>query len=223
MGYAAKARGISTVAMGADSEANGDHAVAMGHNAIASGESSIAINNITRALGPNTFAAGNHTLTGSPESFAVGSYNDPIVQDIIRSQDDPLFIVGNGDNETDRRNALVVRRDGKMKIGNGGTYMRNLKGGTYTAGPDNGENDIRFDVDGFALYRIRFDEPFEGIPHITVTARHPDSAVANFFPDTFNTTIQSVTRTEFIVNVQRMDQEVSWGMDLQLTWWGFEL
>lgn len=111
LGYKATAEGINTTA-------SGDYSHAEGQQTIASGK-------FSHAGGDNTKATVNWQT-------AIGKYN--------AENANALFIVGNGENDTSRSNALEVLSDGTAKIG--GTpapetvTLRNIYAGTddLTAG-----------------------------------------------------------------------------------------
>ncbi len=135
VGYSSIAREFSTIAIGNRAVANNNFDIAIGFNAVASGGASISLGYNSSAEGPNSFATGfntvasgylssaigNATLSRGLGNTAVGSFNDPILTDDNESffnvyPNSPMFMVGNG-TSSNRRNALVVQRDGKVGIG----------------------------------------------------------------------------------------------------------
>lgn len=75
----------------------------------ASGKGAAAFGESTKASYEASFSGGRHTNTSRAAQTALGEYNtdDP----------DALLVVGNGDNETKRSNALAVKKDGRVKVG----------------------------------------------------------------------------------------------------------
>ncbi len=104
-GVVTLANGVSSTAMGAFTEASGNSSTAMGSQTTASGHSSTSIGNNTKAKG---FA-----------STVIGIYNDSIltVNQIAISPTTPLFIVGNGDDNIIRTNAMVINKNGRVGLG----------------------------------------------------------------------------------------------------------
>ncbi len=102
-GYNTKAKGQAAIAFGSSSAAFGDNSTAMGFNTVASGYNAAAIGYSTTA---NGFA-----------SLVVGQFNDTIVSPETSIQTTtPLFIVGNGTDDLNRSNAMVVRNDGNVGV-----------------------------------------------------------------------------------------------------------
>ena len=92
-----------------------------GINSIASGNVSTAMGFDTKASGDIAMAIGNGNIAKGYSSLTLGVYNDPILtsdQEEVEPST-PLFIIGNGDGpgEYERRNAMVVRKDGRVGIG----------------------------------------------------------------------------------------------------------
>ncbi|MBL0006819.1 MAG: hypothetical protein IPP25_06400 [Saprospiraceae bacterium] len=64
--------------------------------------------NLSAAFGYNTIANGYSSLS-------IGVFNDPIEDpEALLYPWTPLFIIGNGDSNTSRSNALTVLKSGKM-------------------------------------------------------------------------------------------------------------
>ena len=90
----------------------GDNNMAEGRKSlIGSGDNNTADGNFSSILGSDNIASSrsevvvgqfNEDLAGDPENFIV---------------DDPIFIVGNGSNNSNRSNALVIEKSGEVGIG----------------------------------------------------------------------------------------------------------
>jgi len=107
IGYLANASGGASISMGYNSSATGSNSFASGFNTVASGYLSSAI--------------GNNTLAKGFGNTAVGTFNDPVLSDDNENPlniypESPLFMVGNG-TSSNRKNALLVQRNGKIGIG----------------------------------------------------------------------------------------------------------
>ncbi len=133
MGSTTTASGLVSTAMGNGSKATGDYSTAMGHFTTASGIYSVAkgyyttasggFSNtsgfLTQAKGDASTAIGSNTIAKGYSSTVVGLYNDSILtaNETTISSTTPLFIVGNGNNNTTRSNAITVLKNGNTGIG----------------------------------------------------------------------------------------------------------
>ena len=118
MGQFTKAASTSSTSMGSSTTASGVHSTSMGWITTASGFASTAMGGGTKACGDRSTSMGSNTTANGFASTSLGRYNDPIVpvQTSI-APTTPLFIIGNGFNESNLSNALVVRNDGRMGVG----------------------------------------------------------------------------------------------------------
>jgi hypothetical protein len=119
IGEIANASGNSSTALGFNTTASGIYATAMGHFTTASGDRSTAIGSGTLASGDNAVAMGSNTESRGYSGTVVGMYNNPVLfsaQSSVNAST-PLFIVGNGDNNSSLSNALVVLKSGFIGIG----------------------------------------------------------------------------------------------------------
>lgn len=133
MGYTTDASGLYSTAIGMATNASGSYSTAMCHATTASGTGSTAMGDFTTAsgdyslaMGANTTASGRFSTTMGRETNAagyaatvIGVYNEPLLispQTSVTSST-PLFIVGNGDNNANRSNAMVVLKNGDVGIG----------------------------------------------------------------------------------------------------------
>lgn len=97
--------------------ASGHSSAAFGEESHASGEASFSANTSTSAKGISAAAFGKGTDSRGEATFAIGTYNDTIVStsDATNSRN-PLFIVGNGTNLSNRKNAFVVVQSGRVGV-----------------------------------------------------------------------------------------------------------
>lgn len=154
------ASGLNAMALGNFSEAIGDYSLTLGYDAqtlsqysIAIGKSCRAVNFTTTAIGDgsvayafNSMAIGhNNSATGdyssslgtglvskAYNSIAIGRYNDSIStsSNTLDLSTNPILYVGNGNNSTNRSNAMVIYKNGNMDI-NGNV---DISGNTNMAG-----------------------------------------------------------------------------------------
>ena len=133
MGYSTTASGSYSIAMGDNTIASGDYSTAMGASNIANGFASTATGWQTLAsgaasttIGRNTTASGDYstamgyqTIAKPTESLVIGQYNDTTCSSggmVIWHDSDPLFIIGNGNSNTSRNNAMTVLKNGNVGI-----------------------------------------------------------------------------------------------------------
>ena len=119
-GSTSYANGLTSTAMGNFSRANGTASTAMGTFSVADADFSTAIGANTRAEARLSTAMGYYTVSRGLSSMTVGMFNDPILfsAQTATTPATPLFTVGNGDDNNNRSNALVVQKDGSVGVGN---------------------------------------------------------------------------------------------------------
>jgi hypothetical protein len=145
LGHYSTASGWKSVAMGAGAIASGDNSTALGLGTIARGEYSTAIGGYseatgryctaignhtkanylyTTALGSHTIAIGQHstaigTYTRAQSSYATafGRYNIGVGDGTDWIETDPIFELGIGTDEENRKNAVTVLKNGRVGIG----------------------------------------------------------------------------------------------------------
>lgn len=130
-GLNTRAQGYAATAMGRDTEASNSYAhatgyftnadglysTAMGFNTDASGNTSTAIGYSTDAVGSYSTAMGFNTRAQSFASVAIGRYNEGYGSSGSWVASDPIFEVGIGTSNTNRENAMLIRKDGRVGIG----------------------------------------------------------------------------------------------------------
>jgi hypothetical protein len=131
MGYRTTASGILSTAMGSDTiasgyistaignyvTASGPRSIAMGSDATASGDYSTAMGAYTIASGNISTAMGYFTTAQPYASLAIGRYNVVSGDSANWVPTEPLFIIGNGTDESNRSNAMTVLKNGNVGIG----------------------------------------------------------------------------------------------------------
>jgi hypothetical protein len=153
-GAAANASGSNSTAMGSYTNASGYFSTAMGKNTIASGNTSTAMGSFTNASGSISTAIGSTAQANSDYSVAIGEsvtanswistslgrHNDPIVSSPTSSWalTEPLLIVGNGTDASDKKNAFAIAKNGNIYIDPSNKNDGNLFGNTLLFGTFNG-------------------------------------------------------------------------------------
>ncbi|MDA3833542.1 MAG: hypothetical protein PF495_09110, partial [Spirochaetales bacterium] len=120
------AEGKYSIALGNGNYANnGGFAVGIYNDATAYGATAIGLSNKSlntssftagfesKAGGPYATAIGNNLYARSYGSFVIGQFNDVAGDSLEWNATDPLFVIGNGLNDSNRSNALTINKDGK--------------------------------------------------------------------------------------------------------------
>ncbi|HPC98726.1 MAG TPA: hypothetical protein PL040_07105 [Bacteroidales bacterium] len=113
------------MALGFNNTARSIGAVAFGHSNVADSAYSMAVGSNNNATGYNAFAFGESLIAQSANSFVVGTYNIATGDKTTWNNNDPLFVVGNGDSNT-RHDALKVLKSGALYV-----YPDSATYGTY--------------------------------------------------------------------------------------------
>jgi len=120
MGYSSRSNSSYSIAGGYGSKAGGLASFAMGQQSITQGFYNAAIGQAAIARGYYTASIGRGTIARSRSSFVVGEYNDSITTSSTAFtwvDTDPIFIIGNGQSNTTRHNAVTVLKNGNFGIG----------------------------------------------------------------------------------------------------------
>ncbi len=113
------ASGEKSVAMGRDAEAIGDQSVALGAFSRAIGRYSLASNYVSDAEGDYSTAIGRYAIAKSYAEVAIGAYNTNTGGSPTNwNTSDRIFVIGNGTNSNNRKNAFTVFKDGTVAVGN---------------------------------------------------------------------------------------------------------
>jgi len=120
IGNTATASAAFTTSIGVNTVASATRAIALGSQTTASGQRSIAMGDSTVASGTASATLGRGTRAKGFSSTVVGMYNDTILTTNQTAIDPntPLFIVGNGNGNAVRSNAMIVQKNGNVGIGN---------------------------------------------------------------------------------------------------------
>jgi autotransporter adhesin len=131
-GKASHAEGKGTYAYGENSHAEGESTIADGNASHAEGTNTKASQNQAHAEGWNTEASGYHSHSEGSETLASGNFSHAGGKGTIAAGEaqtaigryneensDALFVVGNGEDNENRRSAFVVNKDGSIVSGQG--------------------------------------------------------------------------------------------------------
>lgn len=137
-GFRSIASGFYSTAMGENTNATGNYSTAMGTETTASGSSSTAMGKSTGALGGASTAMGVGIQARGYAGTVIGMYNDPTMSSVepFPSSVTPLFVIGNGDDDANRSNAMVVIRTGNVGIGTNSPAARLDVDANFKLGPN---------------------------------------------------------------------------------------
>ena len=117
-------RNTGALVVGNQSEANGNYAYVLGYQCLSNGgKGSVAMCRGSQALGETAFAAGYNAEASGRHSVAIGRYakateqSQVAVGEFNAVENDAAFMVGIGNAEQNRRNGLVVHKDGRTSVG----------------------------------------------------------------------------------------------------------
>ncbi|MFB6278699.1 MAG: tail fiber domain-containing protein, partial [Salinibacter sp.] len=115
-GVNTRASGRGAVALGQGTAATGPQSVAGGYQTTAAGLRSMAVGDNTTARGTFSTALGLNTTASASASVVLGRWN------VVRGTPeawrgtDPLLVAGNGRGPSARSNALMLRKNGDLRI-----------------------------------------------------------------------------------------------------------
>ncbi|HOU95131.1 MAG TPA: hypothetical protein PLN06_00710 [Bacteroidales bacterium] len=118
------------ITMGSNNNATVVGATAIGHSNSANAQYSFAAGVGATTNGYNSVAIGENVTAQSANSFVIGVYNTLSGYSDKWHDDDPLFVIGNGDGTDSRHDAFIVHKNGYTKIqaqdSTYGLYVNNL-------------------------------------------------------------------------------------------------
>jgi hypothetical protein len=119
MGHNVKASGSTSFSIGLNSSAEGTTAIAMGFHASATGAYAKSIGNLTTASGNISTAMGTGTIAPSFSEFVIGRLNTEYtpLNATNWNNADRLFVVGNGADNANRSDAMVIMKHGGIGLG----------------------------------------------------------------------------------------------------------
>ncbi len=116
IGFGAEASGTNAVAIGSHVRAMGDNSLALGQNTTSSNVGSTATGIETRSSGWGSLSSGQGTIANSLGSLAIGRYNQDTGHESNWNENDPVFMVGDGTNDGNRSNALLLQKKGDLSV-----------------------------------------------------------------------------------------------------------
>ncbi len=121
LGHGPQALGDYSVALGDQTLATGIFSVAMGKGSVANGEQSVAFGGTAQA--DYSLSLGVGTVASSYGSLVLGRYNYDLisltnegVSPTTWVENDPILVVGNGTDQDNRSNAMILYKDGTLKV-----------------------------------------------------------------------------------------------------------
>lgn len=131
LGFGTTASGQDSVALGDTTTASGNNATSLGKNSIASGDTAVAMGGSTQASNDHALSTGLATLASGRRSVAMGENTTAqafaslvlgrfniVAGDTNRwLTSDPVLVIGNGSDDSNRSNALTILKDGRVGIG----------------------------------------------------------------------------------------------------------
>lgn len=115
IGYKNKATNTDSIAIGYQNTSSGSASVAMGDTCEASGTSSTAMGYKTKATGAYSSTFGQNTQATNEGEVAMGMYNKSTTSTDAAEQ--TMFSFGIGTSDTNRANALEIKKNGDVYIG----------------------------------------------------------------------------------------------------------
>ena len=119
MGNETTASGDGSTAMGDGTTARGNDATAMGFKTTAEGDASTAMGRKTTASGDRSTAMGFGTTAATDQSLSIGAFNSANTSD-----DNSLFVAGNGIFFNNRSDAMVLKYSGDLAVGSSDPSVR---------------------------------------------------------------------------------------------------
>ncbi len=115
IGYKNKATNTDSIAIGYQNTSGGSASVAMGDTCEANGTSSTAMGYKTKATGAYSSTFGQSTQATNNGEVAMGMYNKSTTSTDTSEQ--TMFSFGIGTSDTDRVNALEIKKNGDVYVG----------------------------------------------------------------------------------------------------------
>ncbi len=199
--------GNHSQALGYSAVAAGNYAAAIGNSTYAQGDYSTAIGRNTRTNGENATAIGGYLTAPSYAETALGFYNTSYTPAAAQSWvgTDRLFVIGNGSSAAARSDALIILKNGNMRIGSRGTYFTNMQDTVVVAGSSAAVT---------KTVTFNFPNTFASAGNVKVQVQ-PVNELSSM-NDEFIVTVKSITASSATVIIRRMDASSGWGQQLRL-------
>ncbi|MEZ4874825.1 MAG: hypothetical protein R2793_05090 [Flavobacteriaceae bacterium] len=111
------ASATASVAIGANNNASGNTSLALGNGTVASGYRATAMGGNSTATGDFSTSIGFNSTAQAYASFVMGRYNNLAGTTNSWNNGEPIFVIGNGTDTSNRSNAFTVLKNGKTGIG----------------------------------------------------------------------------------------------------------
>jgi hypothetical protein len=148
-GYLSNTNGASAIAMGDNAKADAANTVAIGADIVVDLKRSVGIGNNLLVKGDTQVVIGNGLEGTSFKETVLGSFNLPPSSPSVNTWvgTDDLFTIGNGQDINTKSNALVLNKNGELKLPSygGGTITGTA---TYNLGVDASGNVIEVSTGG---------------------------------------------------------------------------
>lgn len=110
--------GLYSTALGLSTQAKGASSTALGGTTKALGAASIALGGASTAVGDYSTAMGYYTTAESAYETVIGRYDTDYLAESTEgwSDNDRLFVIGNGESDQSRHNALIMYKDGETQL-----------------------------------------------------------------------------------------------------------
>ena len=153
--WADASRGNYSVAFGYDTEASGEASAALGLNTDATGYGSFAWGNWSAATGNYATAGGRGTDAPSAYEFAIGSFNTQYTpsSSVNWLAGSRAFVIGNGTSGSNRSNALIVYKNGRINVNDSYT-LPNTDGTAGQALTTDGSGTITWGTPDAGIFQV---------------------------------------------------------------------
>ncbi|TVQ91187.1 MAG: hypothetical protein EA393_05010 [Bacteroidetes bacterium] len=156
-GQDTEASGVRATAWGNNTEASGSNASSWGRDNVASGSFSTAWGFGSEASGSRATSWGSNTVAPSGHETALGRFNTEYTPSSTSgwNSNDRLFVIGNGTSENNRRDALVLLKNGNLGLGTSNpNYLLSIRYDDVGLGSTSGGS-LTFYTDGEERMRLR--------------------------------------------------------------------
>jgi len=116
IGDGCTASATNAVATGYQTRATAQNSMTIGYQDTTIGSGSVAMGYKTSARASYSVAAGNNSIAWAYASFVIGRFNTHVPVSTAWNSGDQLFVAGNGGSSISKNDALVLYKNGNMKL-----------------------------------------------------------------------------------------------------------